>query len=108
MSAATAAGRIAAAVRAIPRGQVRSYAQVAAMAGLPGHARQVARVLAGSHGLPWHRVVRADGRIAFPPGSDAAREQAHRLRAEGVGVTAGRVDAGWRPAPARDLLLWGP
>lgn len=91
MSAATAAGRIAAAVRAIPRGQVRSYAQVAAMAG-----------------LPWHRVVRADGRIAFPPGSDAAREQAHRLRAEGVGVTAGRVDAGWRPAPARDLLLWGP
>ncbi len=44
----SAADRILAAVQAIGPGQVRSYAQVAAAAGLPGRARQVARVLAGT------------------------------------------------------------
>lgn len=103
-----AAARLLAAVRAIPRGQVRSYAQVAAVAGLPGHARRVARALAGSDAAtPWHRVLRADGRIAFAPGSAAADEQARRLRSEGVEVIAGRVGVRWRPAPARDLWLWG-
>lgn len=97
---------IAAAVAAIPPGQVRSYAQVAAMAGLPGHARQVARVLAASNGLPWHRVLRADGRIAFADGSAQAGEQAQRLRSEGVVVVEGRVGPAWRPARALDLLLW--
>ena len=106
-AAGEAAARLLAAVRAIPAGQVRSYAQVAAAAGLPGHARQVARALAGSGaGTPWHRVLRADGRIAFAPGSAAADEQARRLRGEGVEVIAGRVGRRWRPAAARDLWLW--
>ena len=34
--------RIYAVVRRIPRGRVTTYGQVAALAGLPGHARQVA------------------------------------------------------------------
>ena len=76
-------------------------------AGLPGRARQVARVLAGSEGrLPWHRVVRADGRIAFAPGSAQAAEQAAALQAEGVVVVNGRVGRAWRPAPALDAWLW--
>lgn len=102
------AQRIAAAVASIPPGQVRSYAQVAVLAGLPGHARQVARVLAGRTGLPWHRVVRADGRIAFAPDSAQAREQARRLDSEGVRVVDGRVAAAWRPSRALDALLWAP
>ena len=85
--------RIAAAVASIPPGQVRSYAQVAVLAGLPGHARQLARVLAGHTGLPWHRVVRADGRIAFAPNSVQAHEQARHLDREGVRVVNGRVAA---------------
>lgn len=102
------AQRIAAAVARIPCGQVRSYAQVALAAGLPGHARQVARVLAGSDGqLPWHRVLRADGRIAFAPGSVQATTQAERLRREGVAVEDGRVGRAWRPARALDQWLWG-
>ena len=62
-------------------------------AGLPGRARMVARVLRenGDANLPWHRVLRSDGRIAFPPGSKGYREQSQRLRAEGVDVRAGRV-----------------
>jgi methylated-DNA-protein-cysteine methyltransferase-like protein len=41
--------------------------------------------------LPWHRVVGAGGRIVFPRTSLAHREQARRLRAEGVIVKEGRV-----------------
>jgi methylated-DNA-protein-cysteine methyltransferase-like protein len=108
-SAAESAQRILAAIRAIPRGQVAGYGEVAARAGLPGRARLVARVL-GSHGepdLPWYRVLRSDGRIAFPAGSAGFMEQTQRLRAEGVLVENGRVR---RPRPARDLdqALWGP
>jgi hypothetical protein len=41
--------------------------------------------------LPWHRVVGAGGRIVFPKSSAEHREQAQRLRAEGVSVQNGRV-----------------
>lgn len=100
--------RMATVVAAIPFGQVRSYAQVAALAGLPGHARQVAHALVGQAGLPWHRVVRADGRIAFVPDSAQAQEQIQRLRAEGVEVVDGRVGRDWRPGRSMDAWFWSP
>src|SRR5690606_9709712 len=101
------AERILAAVRAIPRGEVAGDGEVGRRAGLPGRARLVARVLAesGEPGLPWHRVLRSDGRIAFPEGSRGWREQARRLRAEGVEVVAGRVR---RPQRTVDAQVWGP
>jgi len=49
--------------------------------------------------LPWHRVLGAGGRIVFPKTSPSYREQARRLRAEGVAVTNGRVTR----AAIRDL-----
>lgn len=99
-------------IAAIPLGRVASYGEIAARAGLPRRARLVGRVLRETPAdieLPWHRVLRADGRIAFPPGSRAFREQVRRLAAEGVLSRSGRVDLaahGWE----RDLdgLLWGP
>ena len=106
---ANAAERLLAVVRAIPRGQVAGYGEVARRAGLPGRARLAARVLAGNTDpdLPWHRVVRADGRIAFPEGSPGWHEQCRRLPAEGLVVERGRVR---RPAAPRDLdaVLWAP
>ena len=81
-------------VCAIPRGRVSTYGAVARAAGLPGRARQAGyalKVAPRSLNLPWHRVVAAGGRIAFPAGSTAHREQARRLRAEGVRVHGGRV-----------------
>ena len=89
----SAADRILAAIRAVPSGQVAGYGVIARRAGLPGRARMVARVL-GEHsgtGLPWHRILRSDGRIAFPPDSTGYLEQTQRLRAEGVDVRNGRV-----------------
>jgi len=81
-------------VCAIPRGQVSTYGAVARAAGFPGRARQAGFALKVSpkelH-LPWHRVVGAGGRIVFPRTSPEHREQARRLRAEGVQVRNGRV-----------------
>lgn len=82
-------------VGAIPRGAVSTYGAVARAAGLPGRARLAGRALRESPDemkLPWHRVVGAGGKIVFPPGSRHHKEQARRLRAEGVAVKAGRVD----------------
>ena len=81
-------------VCAIPRGRVSSYGAVARAAGLPGRARQAGfalRVAPKALNLPWHRVVGAGGRIVFPKSSREHKEQARRLRAEGVSVENGRV-----------------
>ena len=87
--------RIMEAIRAIPRGKVSSYRDVALAAGLPNGARQTVRVLhslSKKFDLPWQRVIRANGTIAL--GEGEGRElQIAMLRAEGVEVSsAGRVD----------------
>ena len=81
-------------VAQIPRGSVRTYGDVARAAGLPGRARQAGFALKHMPEglqLPWHRVVGAGGKIVFPPGSSAFREQKRRLRADGLTVANGRV-----------------
>ncbi|WP_413625561.1 MGMT family protein [Luteibacter sp. Lutesp34] len=88
------ARRIIEAVAAIPKGRVASYGAIAARAGYPGRARLIGKVLgeAPDRGeLPWHRVLRADGRIGIPAGTRGFREQCRRLKAEGVTVKDGRV-----------------
>lgn len=103
--------RIYGVVQAIPSGRVASYGDVAALASLPRGARQVGRALreTPTHlDLPWHRVLRADGRIAFDHGSESANEQSMKLHAEGVPCLRGRVDmALYRWQPNLDELLWG-
>jgi methylated-DNA-protein-cysteine methyltransferase-like protein len=70
----------------IPKGNVAYYSQIAALAGSPGSARQVARLLHSSskkYNLPWHRVVNARGKISLPVGRGYERQRA-LLEAEGV------------------------
>lgn len=109
MDALSAADRIITVIRAIPRGETAAYGVVAQRAGLPGRARMVARLLSQNDDpkLPWHRVLRADGRSAFPPGTPHHQEQLKRLRREGV-----RVDDHGRVRPAKraksvDEEVWG-
>jgi methylated-DNA-protein-cysteine methyltransferase related protein len=84
--------RVREVVLAIPPGEVRSYGEVAELAGLRS-ARLVGRILAeDGHDLPWHRVLRADGTCA----PHIAAEQSARLRAEGVLLVDGRLPRGWR------------
>lgn len=99
-------------VRSIPPGRVATYGQVAREAGLGRRARFVGRVMArlpeGSD-VPWHRVVRAGGEIAFPAASEGRRRQRSRLEAEGVVFDGEKIDllrCGWRAS--LDELLWGP
>ena len=94
--------RIWQAVHAIPPGRVSTYGAIAALAGLPGRARLVGRVLSqlpDDTRLPWHRVVNASGRIATrASGAGGEALQAERLRAEGVLFASTRVDLarlGW-------------
>jgi O-6-methylguanine DNA methyltransferase len=57
-------GRCAAALRTIPRGEVVSYGELAALAGAPGAARAAGTFCARSHlslFVPCHRVVAAGG-----------------------------------------------
>jgi alkylated DNA nucleotide flippase Atl1 len=81
------AERVAEVVSSLRPGEVVTYGEVAAEVGSAGAARAVGRVMATSDGLPWWRVVGADGRLV--PGHE--RDHARRLRAEGVAVTGGRV-----------------
>lgn len=100
------------AIASIPRGRVASYGEIAARAGLPGRARLVGTVLRladDEAGLPWHRVLRADGRLAFAPRSRSFNEQKRRLAAEGVALAGARVDLrrfGWQRDV--DAELWAP
>jgi methylated-DNA-protein-cysteine methyltransferase-like protein len=86
-SAGTSYDRIYAVVRRIPRGRVATYGQVATLAGLGGHARQVGYALHSlttERAVPWHRVVNARGEISArsEPGGDQIQRQL--LEREGV------------------------
>ena len=100
----TTYARIYAVVRRIPYGRVATYGQVAELAGLPGHARQVGyalHALPSSTALPWHRVINAAGAISLRriPGYELTQRQL--LEEEGVGFDLrGRVRLSavrWRP-----------
>jgi methylated-DNA-protein-cysteine methyltransferase-like protein len=73
--------RIVARVRAIPEGFVRTYGDIE-----PRAPRLVGHVLAETHDVPWHRVVRADGTL--PQGAP----QRELLLREGVPMRGLRVD----------------
>ena len=87
MSRSDWAARVAAVVRAIPRGKTLSYAQVALRANQPGAARSVVRALHVLTGVPWWRVLRSDGTVA----PQMMAKQAPRLEREGVKLDGRRV-----------------
>lgn len=95
--------RIYAVVKKVPRGQVATYGQIAAIAGIPRHARQVGyalHALPAESKLPWHRVINARGEISPRTWSENHLLQRILLEDEGVEFDAsGRVSLvrfGWR------------
>ena len=98
---------IYAVVRQIPKGNVATYGQVAALANLAGQARLVGyalyRVTADLE-VPWYRVINAKGEIshsAFRHGDDYRQQEL--LEQEGIQFTAeGKVNFSqylWQPEP---------
>jgi methylated-DNA-protein-cysteine methyltransferase-like protein len=91
-------------IKAIPRGKVATYAQIAALSGNYRAARQVVRVLHSSSDkdrLPWHRVINSRGGISLKPGR-GFEKQKRLLLGEGVRVSrTGRIELDefqWEPA----------
>lgn len=84
---------IFAVVRHIPVGRVATYGQIARLVGRPRAARQIGYALHRCPpGLPWHRVVNAQGRISLPADSTSGLTQRRRLAEEGVTFIGGRID----------------
>lgn len=76
--------RVYAVVRQIPRGQVATYGQIAAIVG-DCTARMVGYAMAASpDDVPWQRVINAQGKIS--PRADGWGSEAQRLRLEDEGV----------------------
>jgi methylated-DNA-protein-cysteine methyltransferase-like protein len=91
-------------IERIPPGCVATYGQIAALAGLPGYARQVGYALAAlpeASAVPWQRVINSRGEVSLrhEPGRDG--HQRHLLEEEGVHFgPLGRIDLGrfgWEP-----------
>jgi methylated-DNA-protein-cysteine methyltransferase-like protein len=74
-------------VRRIPRGRVATYGQVAELAGLEGHARQVGyamHALPPDSKVPWHRVINARGEVSPRTSGDSHELQRMLLEEEGI------------------------
>jgi len=88
--------RIYKTVKRIPRGRVATYGQIATLAGLDGHARQVGYALhslPSGVNIPWHRVINAKGEISPRSAGDSHELQRMLLEDEGVEFALdGRVD----------------
>lgn len=87
--------RVIALIKQIPPGRVATYGLIAARAGNHRSARQVARILhscSDTEGLPWHRVVNQQGKIALGPFSGYEVQRA-LLEQEGIQFSLqGRID----------------
>ena len=79
--------RIYAVVRRIPKGRVATYGQIARLAGLGGHARQVGyalHALPDAMDVPWHRVINAQGGISKRSIAVYEQIQQELLEQEGI------------------------
>jgi methylated-DNA-protein-cysteine methyltransferase-like protein len=90
-------------IKSIPKGKVSTYGQIAAFAGDPRGARQVARILhscAEKDKLPWQRIINRRGRISISSGQ-GYELQYSLLRKEGICFSSdGSIDLNkylWHP-----------
>jgi O-6-methylguanine DNA methyltransferase len=83
--------RVLSVVRRVPVGRVTTYGTVARLAGRPRAARAVGNIMraAPQPGLPYHRVIAANGFLGGFGGNTALKRAL--LVAEGLTVTSTRV-----------------
>ena len=93
------AERVYLVLHAIPTGCWSTYGDVALLAGLPRRARFVGQLLSKlpqDSTLPWHRVMNAQGRIAFETNDPRISRQLNDLAQEGLSPISGRFPASAR------------
>jgi methylated-DNA-protein-cysteine methyltransferase related protein len=92
-------------VKQIPRGRVLTYGGLAKLLKLRGGARSAGRAMSAGpsgQGIPWHRVIGADGRILVR--EPHASLQKKLLASEGVEIVESRVNLKrhlWIPHPKK-------
>lgn len=111
--------RVWAAIQQVPVGKVVTYGQVARLVGPPAGMSPEAYRIAGARwvggavaacppGVPWQRVINAQGKISLP--GQAGLDQRSLLEAESVQFDDhGRVDLkrfGWNPSEEEQLALF--
>jgi methylated-DNA-protein-cysteine methyltransferase-like protein len=90
-------------IKAIPRGKVATYGQIAYLTGLYPSVRRVVWILhscSKKEGLPWHRVINSKGTISLKPGKGFERQKEFLLEEGIVFDDKDRIDL--------DRFLWEP
>jgi methylated-DNA-protein-cysteine methyltransferase-like protein len=104
MSGAAFDREVYALVRRVPSGHMVTYGQVALMLGRPRAARAVGGAMRRCPaGVPWHRVVNAQGRISRRARAAGMVTQRLLLEREGITLRRGRVDLARH---AWDAIAW--
>ena len=99
--------RIYQVVRRIPKGRVATYGQIAELAGIPGHPRQVGyalHALTGDESVPWHRVINAKGEVSPRGDGMVVNLQKSLLKGEGVEFIGHRISLDrfrWKPRTSK-------
>ncbi len=95
--------QIYAMVQQIPSGHIATYGQIAAWVGLQNGARTVGWALNSlpeKSGVPWHRVINAQGGLSCPTDISGFNVQRALLESEGIEFdAAGKIDRkryGWQ------------
>ncbi|GIC78212.1 MGMT family protein [Moritella sp. F3] len=73
----------------VPVGKVATYGDIAKLAGMPSHARQVGKILSNLPAdtkLPWYRIVNSQGKISLQ--GERGDYQRQQLAAEGILLSA--------------------
>ena len=84
-------------LRRIPRGRVVTYGQIAEQLGNPRLARAVGNALhknPDGNKYPCYKVVNARGELSLHYAFGGREEQKRRLEADGIEVSAYRIDLG--------------
>jgi len=90
-------------IKAIPRGKVATYGQIAYLTGLYPSVRRVVWILhscSEKERLPWHRVVNRKGTISLEPGAGYEKQKELLLREGIMFDQKDRIDL--------DRFLWEP
>jgi len=90
-------------IKAIPRGKVATYGQIAYLTDLYPSIRRVVWILhscSEKEGLPWHRVVNRKGTISLKPGAGYEKQKQLLLKEGIMFDEKGRINL--------DRFLWEP
>ena len=76
-------------LKTIPKGEIRTYSQVAKAIKMPKAARAVANAIARNPyapKIPCHRVIRSDGSLGGYSGPGGVKKKKKLLKSEGISL----------------------